>query len=160
MARHMPGTRPLQRLLPYYRPYRLHVALGLLLVVASAAFASVVPWFLRRALDGIRAGLPVSAIWLLGGSMIGVSVIGGAGRYWMRELLNGVSRNIEYDLRNDLFAKLETLDAGYYARIRTGDLMARLTNDLSAVRQQRSADLGSGTGEPPGSPVKVLCGAA
>src|SRR4029079_12614081 len=55
--------------------------------------------------------------------------------YWMRELLNGVSRWIEYDLRNDLFRHLERLDATYYSSVRTGDLMARLTNDLSAVRQ-------------------------
>jgi ATP-binding cassette subfamily B protein len=67
--------------------------------------------------------------------MIGVSLVGGVGRYWMRELLNGVSRWIEYDLRNDLFRHLERLDATYYSSVRTGDLMARLTNDLSAVRQ-------------------------
>lgn len=53
----------------------------------------------------------------------------------MREKINGLSRWIEYDLRNDLFQKLESLDPTYYARMRTGDLMARLTNDLSAVRQ-------------------------
>ncbi len=66
--------------------------------------------------------------------MIGVSLVGGVGRFWMRELLNGMSRWIEYDLRNDLFRNLEGLDATYYSRVRTGDLMARLTNDLSAVR--------------------------
>ncbi|HET9730727.1 MAG TPA: ABC transporter transmembrane domain-containing protein, partial [Acidimicrobiia bacterium] len=103
-------------------------------VVASAAFSSVGPWFLRRALDGIRAGAPLRTIWLLAAALIGVSLIGGVGRYWMRQLLNGVSRWMEYDLRNDLFRKLETADATYYSRIRTGDLMARLTNDLSAVR--------------------------
>jgi ATP-binding cassette subfamily B protein len=53
----------------------------------------------------------------------------------MRELINGLSRRIEYDLRNDLFAHLMRLDANYFARTRTGDVMARLTNDLSAVRQ-------------------------
>jgi ATP-binding cassette subfamily B protein len=53
----------------------------------------------------------------------------------MRELLNGLSRYIEYDLRQDLFAHIATLDPGYFARTRTGDLMARLTNDLAAVRQ-------------------------
>jgi ATP-binding cassette subfamily B multidrug efflux pump len=90
--------------------------------------------FLRRALDGIRAGAPLRTIWLLAAALIGVSLIGGAGRYWMRQLLNGVSRWMEYDLRNDLFRKLETADATYYSRMRTGDLMARLTNDLSAVR--------------------------
>jgi ATP-binding cassette subfamily B multidrug efflux pump len=130
----MPTTSPLRRLLPYYRPYGGSVAWGLVFVVASAAFSSVGPWFLRRALDGIRAGAPLRTIWLLAAALVGVSLIGGVGRYWMRELLNGVSRWIEYDLRNDLFRKLETADATYYSRMRTGDLMARLTNDLSAVR--------------------------
>jgi ATP-binding cassette subfamily B protein len=124
----------LRRVLPYYRPYRGSVAWGLVFVVTSAAFSSVGPWFLRRALDGIRAGAPLKTIWLLAAALIGVSLIGGVGRYWMRELLNGVSRWIECDLRNDLFRQLESVDATYYTRMRTGDLMARLTNDLSAVR--------------------------
>ena len=105
-----------------------------MLVVASAAFSSVVPWFLRRALDGIRNGEPLRSIWLLAGAMIAASIIGGIGRFWMRQILNSVSRWMEYDLRNDLFRNLERLDATYYTRTRTGDLMARLTNDLSAVR--------------------------
>lgn len=124
----------LRRLIPYYRPYRRDVAIGLVLVIASAAFSSLVPWFLRRALDGIRAGAPVRAVWILAAAMIGVSLIGGVGRFWMRSLLNGVSRWIEYDLRRDLFARLEIADPTYYASMRTGDIMARLTNDLSAVR--------------------------
>jgi len=131
---HMPAMSSLRRLLPYYRPYRRDVAVGLALVVASAAFSSVVPWFLRRALDGIRAGAPMQSIWILGAAMVGTSLIGGVGRYWMRQLLNGVSRWMEYDLRNELFRSLEGLDPSYFARMRTGDLMARLTNDLSAVR--------------------------
>src|ERR1700759_4738625 len=126
----MPTLSSLRRLLPYYRPYRGDVALGLALVVASAAFTSVVPWFLRRAIDGIRAGAPLTSIWLLALAMIGVTLIGGVGRFWMRKLLNGLSRWIEYDLRNDLFRALERADASYYARMRTGDLMARLTNDV------------------------------
>ena len=134
MAKKVPSTRALRRLLPYYHPYRSSVASGLLLVVASAAFSSVVPWFLRRAVDGIRNGVPLKSIWILAAAMIAVSLIGGAGRYAMRQLLNAVSRWMEYDLRNDLFRKLEELDPAYYARTRTGDLMARLTNDLSAVR--------------------------
>ena len=134
VASHMPAMSSLRRLQPYYRPYPAEVAFGLLLVVASAAFASVGPWFLRRALDGIRAGAPVSTVWLLGGAMIGAAIVGGIGRFWMRKLLNGVSRWIEYDLRNDLFKRLEIVDQSYYSGIRTGDLMARLTNDLSAVR--------------------------
>jgi ATP-binding cassette subfamily B protein len=103
-------------------------------VVASSAFSSVGPWFLRRALDDIRAGAPLRAVWLLAAAMIGVALVGGIGRFWMRSLLNGVSRWLEYDLRRDLFARLEIADPTYYASIRTGDIMARMTNDLSAVR--------------------------
>ena len=66
--------------------------------------------------------------------MVGVALVTGVLRYGMRELLNGLSRRIEYDLRNDLFAHLLRLDAGFFARLRTGDIMARLTNDLGAVR--------------------------
>ncbi len=130
----MPALKALGRLLPYYRPYRSNVAIGLGLVIVSSALASVVPLFLRRALDGIRAGVALRNIWLLAVAMIGVSLFAGVLRYWMRDLLNGVSRWIEYDLRNALYAALEGLDPSYYARTRTGDLMARMTNDLSAVR--------------------------
>jgi ATP-binding cassette subfamily B protein len=124
----------LRRALPYYRPYRRDVAWGLIVIVASTALSSVVPLFLRRALDGIRTDAPLKSIWLLGAAMVGISLVGGVGRFWMRRLLNAVSRHIEYDLRNDLFTSLEAVDPTYFARMRTGDLMARVTNDLSAVR--------------------------
>jgi ATP-binding cassette subfamily B protein len=130
----MSSLKALVRLLPYYRPYRVNVAIGLGLVIVSSALASVVPLFLRRALDGIRAGVALRNIWLLALAMVGVSLVAGVLRYWMRDLLNGVSRWIEYDLRNALYVALERLDPSYFARTRTGDLMARLTNDVSAVR--------------------------
>ncbi len=130
----MNDRRPIRRLLPYYRPYRGKMALGLSLTVVSYAFSTTGPWFLRAAVDAFISKAPMSRIWLLAGAIVGVAVAGGFYRYLMRQLLNSVSRWIEYDLRNDLFAKLETLDAEYFARMRTGDLMARLTNDLSAVR--------------------------
>ncbi|MDQ3995611.1 MAG: ABC transporter ATP-binding protein/permease [Gemmatimonadota bacterium] len=127
-------TPMVRRLLPYYRPYRGKVALGLFFVVVSSAAASVVPWLLGIALDGLHSSQPVRrAAWPATG-MVLVAVLAGALRYWMRELLNGVSRYIENDLRNDLFRHLMTLDAGFFARIRTGELMARFTNDLGAVR--------------------------
>jgi ATP-binding cassette subfamily B protein len=94
----------------------------------------VIPWVLRRAIDAISAGAPMSTIWKLSGLIVLAAIVGGAFRYGMRELMNGVSRRIEYDLRNDLFIHLETLDTAYFAQTRTGDIMARLTNDLSAVR--------------------------
>jgi ATP-binding cassette subfamily B protein len=124
----------LRRLVPYFRPYKSQLVAGLVLVILSGGFASVVPWVLRRAIDGLIAGIPLPRIWLLAGAMVGLAVVGGAMRYGMRELLNGVSRRIEYDLRNDLFVHLGSLDASFFARMRTGDIMARLTNDLGAVR--------------------------
>ncbi|HEV2016818.1 MAG TPA: ABC transporter ATP-binding protein [Gemmatimonadaceae bacterium] len=89
---------------------------------------------LRRAIDAIGAGAPLGMIWKLSGLIVLAAIVGGGFRYGMRELINGVSRWIEYDLRNDLFTHLETLDSAYFAQTRTGDIMARLTNDLGAVR--------------------------
>ena len=126
--------KALRALLPYYRPYRIQVLVGVVSVVGAAALASVVPWLLRGALDAIGGARPGLA-WRYALGMVGVAFVAGALRYLMRELLNGVSRRIEYDLRNDLFRRLAVLDATYYARTRTGDIMARLTNDLGAVRQ-------------------------
>ena len=127
--------RALRRLLPYYRPYVWQVVIGLAFVVVSSAFASVTPWLLRAALDGIGSGAPLRRIWTLAAAMVGLALVAGVLRYGMRELINGLSRRIEYDLRNDLFAHLLKLDAAYFGRTRTGDIMARLTNDLNAVRQ-------------------------
>ena len=126
--------KALKRLIPYFRPYRAGLAFGLFLVIASSGLTSVVPWLLRAALDAMERGAPMTRIWTLVGYMLALALIGGIARYGMREMLNGISRRIEYDLRNDLFAHLESLDSGYFARTRTGEIMARLTNDLSAVR--------------------------
>jgi ATP-binding cassette, subfamily B, multidrug efflux pump len=127
-------VKSLSPLIPYLRPYRARFALGLLLVVASSAVTSVIPTFIQRGINAMHQGVPASHVWLIAGAMVGVALVGGALRYGMREVLNGVSRRVEYDLRNALFTHLETLDAAYFAQTRTGDIMARLTNDLSAVR--------------------------
>jgi len=119
---------------PYYKPYWIPFTVGLLIILASSAITSVIPWLLRRAIDAIGAAAPMSTIWKLAGLIVLAAIIGGAFRYGMRELMNGVSRWMEYDLRNDLFTHLETLDPAYFAQTRTGDVMARLTNDLGAVR--------------------------
>ena len=92
------------------------------------------PWLLRAGIDDLRAGAPLREIWTIAAGIVALALVGGALRYWMREMLNGLSRYIEYDLRQALFVHLTTLDGAYFGRMRTGDLMARLTNDLSAVR--------------------------
>ncbi|HZK77700.1 MAG TPA: ABC transporter transmembrane domain-containing protein, partial [Gemmatimonadaceae bacterium] len=126
--------KQLRRLLPYYGPYRGQLVTGLALVVVSTAITSVIPWFLRLGIDGIRAGAPFNRSLTLAGEIVAVAIFAGFLRYGMREVLNSISRRIEYDLRNDLFVHLEKLDASYFGRTRTGDIMARLTNDLGAVR--------------------------
>ena len=126
--------KALRPLLPYLRRYRTQVIVGLLFVVGSSAVTSVIPTLIEWAIDDMRAGSGIGRIWGIAGAMVAIALFGGWLRYGMREVLNGVSRRIEYDLRNDLFQHLETLDASYFGHTRTGDIMARLTNDLSAVR--------------------------
>ncbi|HVT41003.1 MAG TPA: ABC transporter ATP-binding protein [Gemmatimonadaceae bacterium] len=124
----------LRRLLPYYHPYRLQVAFGLLAVVISSTLYNAIPSLMRQAIDGMQGGLASRAVWIIAARMVGVTLVLAVFRWQMREQLNGVSRRIENDLRDDLFAHLATLDAGWYGRTRTGEIMARLTNDLGAVR--------------------------
>ncbi len=124
----------LRRLLPYYHPYRLQVAFGLLSTVISVTLFNAIPSLLREAIDGMGTGAPVRAMWIIAAKMVGITLLMAVFRWQMRETLNGVSRRIENDLRDALFAHLATLDPGFYARTRTGEIMARLTNDLGAVR--------------------------
>ena len=66
--------------------------------------------------------------------LVVLSIVKGIFQYWMRVILIGISRDVEFDLRNDLFSHLVTLSSDFYAKYRTGDIMARATNDLNAVR--------------------------
>jgi ATP-binding cassette subfamily B protein len=130
----VPSRVALRRLLPYFQPYRLGVLAGLGCVVAASAAANAIPALLRRAIDAMEAGVQPAVLWRLGAVMLVTALVAGAFRFAMRELLNSLSRRIETDLRRDTMARLVALDAAWYARWRTGDLMARLTNDLQAVR--------------------------
>lgn len=129
-----PARKALLRLLPFYHPYRAQVAVGLTSVVVAAALASVIPTLLKRGIDEMHAGADMSVLWRLAGVMLITAVASGVLRFLMRQLLNGISRKIETDLRRDLFQRLVGLDPSWHIRWRTGDLMARLTNDLGAVR--------------------------
>ena len=124
----------LRSLLPYFRRHRLALALGLVCAVLGNVFQLAGPQFLRRGVDAIDAGHPLGEIAWLAGGLLAAAVLTGAVRYAMRLLLNGTSRKVEYDLRNDLFAHLEGLEPAFYQRTPTGDLMALSTNDLAAVR--------------------------
>ncbi len=103
-------------------------------MVVSSTLVNGVPTLLRRAIDALGSDAPPRVVWQLAGTMVGLILVNAVFRFWMREILNGVSRRIENDLRNDLFVHLSHLDARWYNRTRTGEIMARLTNDLGAVR--------------------------
>ncbi|HUG02674.1 MAG TPA: ABC transporter ATP-binding protein [Longimicrobiales bacterium] len=127
--------KSLKTLLPYVRVYRASLGFGLVLVIVANALQAVGPRLVGLAIDAIASDLEVRTILLYAGAIVAVAVLGGAARYGMRELLNGLSRRVEVDLRDDLFAHFMRLDASFYGDERTGDLMARATNDTANVRQ-------------------------
>ncbi len=127
---------PLRATIPYFRPYRRGFLLGMVCVVFANLFQTVGPWLLKLAIDDLGSPRVSSGhLAVLGLLIVGAAFLGGAARYGMRELLNGISRKIEVDMRNDFFRHLLRLDATFYGSVRTGDLMSRATNDMLAVRQ-------------------------
>ncbi len=127
--------KELRTLIPYIRPYRRGMALGLLLVLVSDAFGILMPWLVGRAVDALkRPDITLRLILLYAAAVVATAVLSGAARYGMRELLNGISRRVETDLRQRFFEHLLRLDRAFYGRTRTGDLMSRATSDAQAVR--------------------------
>ncbi|HEX5817453.1 MAG TPA: ABC transporter ATP-binding protein [Gemmatimonadales bacterium] len=126
--------RELRTLLPYLRRYQGTYLLGLVLVLVSNAFTTAGPRFLERGIDEIGRGAPVTAVVLSAALLVAVAIVGGAARFGMRQTLNSGSRRIETEMRDDLFAHLLSQSAGFFDRHPTGDVMARATNDLTAVR--------------------------
>jgi ATP-binding cassette subfamily B multidrug efflux pump len=124
----------LRALLPYLRPYRRTYAIGLLLVVVSNVFTTLGPRFLERGIDALRAGAPFRQVQVAVASLVTVALLGGVARFGMRQLLNSGSRRVETDLRDQLYQHLQRMSAQFYDRYPTGDVMARTTNDLLAVR--------------------------
>jgi ATP-binding cassette subfamily B protein len=140
------------------RRYRWGYVWGTLSCIATNAIWVFFPLVLKMAIDGLDKGIPQKGIWLTfprlwnmatGGSskgvtkdgillfaglLVAIALVKGVFLYAQRWILIGISREIEFDLRNDLFIHLEKQDSGFYQRYRTGDIMARLTNDLNAVR--------------------------
>ena len=103
-----------------------------LLVRTALSIAS--PWVLRHAIDDLTAGVTHGKLWLYAALIMGIVVFEAFFLYVMRQVLIGISREVEFELRNDLYAHFTRLPARYYQGHRTGDLMSRATNDLSAVR--------------------------
>src|ERR1700722_4999754 len=118
----------------YMRRYRWQYVQGTLACVATNIVAVQFPRVLGMAINRIQQGTTRELILIFALILVGISLVKGVFLYAQRWILIGISREIEFDLRNDLFRNLETQDSGFYQRYRTGDVMARMTNDLNAVR--------------------------
>jgi ATP-binding cassette subfamily B protein len=125
---------PGRRLLGYILRYRRSFLLGFVCVIATAAVGLAGPWVLKYAIDDLEGGVDAGKVRVYAAALLALAAVGGVFRFLMRRIIIGASRDIEYDLRNDFFAHLQRLDLAYFQRHRTGDLMSRATNDLSAVR--------------------------
>ena len=126
--------RDLAPLFAYMRRYRWGYLWGTLSCIATNAIWVLFPQVIQRAIDEMGHGAARGRILLLAGLLVLIAIVKGVFLYTQRWVLIGISREIEFDLRNDLFRQLERQDSGFYQRYRTGDIMARLTNDLNAVR--------------------------
>ncbi|HXK11271.1 MAG TPA: ABC transporter ATP-binding protein [Vicinamibacteria bacterium] len=124
----------LRRLLPELARHRRPLVLGLLALLATTALSVAGPWVLRHAIDDLTVAVTRQKLWLYAGAVLALVVAEGFFRYRMRMVLIGVSRDIEYDLRNDVFRHLTLLAPRYYQQNRIGEVMSRATNDMSAVR--------------------------
>ena len=126
--------RNLKPLIPYLKRYRRGFLWGGISVVLSNAIWILFPQVLRIAIDDLNHGVTQQKIFRYAGLLVAVSLAKGIFLFLTRWIIIGISRDIEFDLRNDLFRQLAKQPAGYYAEHRTGDIMARMTNDLNAVR--------------------------
>src|SRR5229473_1148476 len=125
----------LKPLWPYLNKYRVTLFWGAITVLFNNGLWVLSPQVVRRAVDDLNHhGITQHKILIYSALLIGLALGKGVFQFLTRWLVIGVSREIEYDLRNDMFRHLESLSYSYYQKNRTGDIMARATNDLNAVR--------------------------
>jgi ATP-binding cassette subfamily B multidrug efflux pump len=124
----------MSRLWRYVARYRLRLAAGIACLIGATSLTMTVPWLVKTVVDGIAAGAGVRALAPTLGAMVCIAAVLAVVRTASRSLIFNVGRDVEFDLRNDLFAHLESLPLAFYQRERTGDLMSRLVNDVGAVR--------------------------
>ncbi|HTY63000.1 MAG TPA: ABC transporter ATP-binding protein [Acidobacteriota bacterium] len=125
---------PLIYLIPYLSKYRFKIAMGCLMVFCTVIAAACQPRVLKYVVDGLEQSLSREKLLFYAGLVLGLSVIEGFFRFWMRKILIGASRDIEYDLRNDFLAHVQKMSLSFLQARSTGDIMSRATNDLNAVR--------------------------
>jgi ATP-binding cassette subfamily B multidrug efflux pump len=119
---------------PYLWRHRRGWALGMGSLLIKDVVGAALPLTIRAGIDALTRGFRIGILFEFAALLVGLSVLKGVFQYWMRVILIGISRDVEYELRNDLFSHLVGLSPDFYAKYRTGDIMARSTNDLNAVR--------------------------
>jgi len=125
----------LKKFARYFRPYKLQLAIGIICIFGSTSAGLFIPLFVGRAIDANWQEVSWSLLTIAAGKVLGASLISGMFLFLQRRILIGISRNVEYDMRKELYEHLVGQPLSFYHEHRTGDLMARATNDLSAVRQ-------------------------
>src|ERR1700731_3607314 len=126
--------KSMRPLLPYLKRYRWGFVMGALCIVLSNGAQAGLPRVIGNAAQSLSSGVTRHKLLIFTLEVLALAVVRGIFLFLTRWIVIGISRDIEFDLRNDLFAHLETLSYSYYQRMRTGDIMARMTNDLNAVR--------------------------
>jgi ATP-binding cassette, subfamily B, multidrug efflux pump len=125
----------LKKFARYFKPYKYHVIFGILFILVSMAFGLLVPFYVGRAIDDLSAEVTREKIIYYPLLILGINAVSGVFLFWQRRLLINASRHIEYDMRGDFYAALVSQPLEFFQNNRVGDLMARATNDLSAIRQ-------------------------
>lgn len=125
----------LRKLVRYFRPYRIPLVVGIACIMAGVLFNVSIPLVVGNAIDAKWSDVTWTKLTLAALRVLGLSAMSGFFLFLQRRLLIGVSRHIEYDLRQDFYASLVDQPLSFFQEHRTGDLMSRATNDLAAVRQ-------------------------
>lgn len=125
----------LRKLLRYFRPYKVSLVVGIACIMAGVIFNVSIPIIVGNIIDTNWQQVTWTMLTIAAAKVVGASIMSGVFLFLQRRLLIGVSRHVEYDLRNDVYAALVNQPQSFFHEHRTGDLMARATNDLSAVRQ-------------------------
>jgi len=118
----------------FFRPYRSRIAAGTLCIFLSAGVSLAAPGVVGRAIDAFKHSVSAAAILRFAAVILAISAVSGVFLFFQRQILIGVSRDMEFDIRNDFFAHFTRMPLSFYREHRTGDLMSRAVNDLSAVR--------------------------
>lgn len=125
----------LKKFARYFRPYKLQLTIGIACILASVVAGLLIPLFVGRAVDANWTQVTWSRITASALKVMAASIVSGIFLFLQRRILIGVSRNVEYDMRKEFYEHLVGQPLSFYHDHRTGDLMARATNDLAAVRQ-------------------------